>query len=219
MTLINCSGYRNGSSNYSVPYALDPGKILTVTNCLVYGKMGTLFNAVLTTNSWQRPDSMTISDFISLDTTGVRGPRKSDGSLPEVTFMHLNPASQLVDAGTVIPGRLYLGTAPDLGAFENGLILGLKNEVNHQVGYYLSNNYPNPFNPSTEIAYQVPVSGHVTLTIYNSLGKEVRTLVNEEKSAGTYYCNFNAVNLASGIYFYNLKSGNYSQTKKMILLK
>ena len=219
MTLINCSGYRNKSKNYSVPIALDSGKVLTITNCLVYGPLGVLYNPVLTTNSWMRPDSVTMSDFVSLDTSGVRGPRKPDGSLPDVTFMHLAPASQLIDAGTIIPGRMYLGAAPDLGAFENGLILGPKNEVNHQVGYYLSNNYPTPFNPSTEIAYQVPVSGHVTLTIYNLLGKEILTLVNEEKSAGTYYCTFNAVNLSSGIYFYNLKTDNYSQTKKMILLK
>jgi hypothetical protein len=219
MTLINCTGYRNGAKNYSVVSALDTGKVLTVTNCLVYGSMGTLLSAVLTTNSWQRADSVATTDFISLDTTGVRGPRKPDGSLPEVTFMHLNPSSKLIDAGTIIPGRMYLGSAPDLGCFENGLILDLKNEVNHQVGYYLSNNYPNPFNPSTEISYQVPASSHITLIIYNILGKEVETLVNEDKSAGTYYVKFNAGNLASGIYFYTLKTNDYVQTKKMILMK
>jgi hypothetical protein len=219
MTLINCSAYNNKSKNYSVPLPLDSGKVLALTNCLVYGVMGTLYNPVLITNTWQLTDSVTVSDFISLDTTGVRGPRKTDGSLPDLPFMHLASDSHLIDAGTIIPGRFYLGTAPDLGCFEDGLILGLKNEVNHHVGYYLSNNYPNPFNPSTQIAYQVPASGHVTITIFNSLGKEIRTLVNEEKSAGTYYLNFNASNLASGIYFYNLKTGNFSQTKKMILLK
>jgi len=219
MTLINCTGYRNGALNYSVVSALDSGKVLTVTNCLVYGNMGTLLNAVLTTNSWQRSDSVTIHDFISLDTTGVRGMRKPDGSLPDVAFMHLAQGSHLIDAGTIIPGRLYAGNAPDMGCFENGLILGLKNEVNHKVGYYLSNNYPNPFNPSTEIAYQVPSLTHVTLTIYNILGKVIETLVNEDKKEGTYYVKFNASNLASGIYLYSLKTGEYTQTKKMILMK
>jgi hypothetical protein len=165
------------------------------------------------------PDSVRISDFVSIDTSGVRGPRKPDGSLPDVAFMHLTHGTHLIDAGTIIPGRPYNGPAPDLGCFETDTTTGLKNEVNHKVGYYLSNNYPNPFNPSTEIAYQVPFSGHVTLTVFNTLGKEVVTLVNEEKIAGTYYIKFNAVNLASGIYFYNLKTDNYSQTKKMILLK
>ena len=220
MTLYNCTGYRNFGKNYSVVSALDSGKVLTVTNCLVYGVMGSLLsNAVLTTNSWMRSDSVTRTDFVSLDTASVRGPRKPDGSLPEVAFMHLATGSTLIDAGTIIPGRLYLGTAPDLGCFENGLILDLKNEVNHQVGYYLSANYPNPFNPSTEISYQVPASSHVTLTIYNILGKVVDILVNEDKSAGTYYVKFNAVNLASGIYFYSLNTDNYVQTKKMILMK
>jgi hypothetical protein len=220
MTLINCSGYRNLSKNYSVPAALDSGKVLTVTNCLVYGPLGSLYNPVLTTNSWMLPDSVRMTDFVSLDTTGVRGQRKPDGSLPDVAFMHLTPGTHLINSGTIIPGRPYIGKAPDLGCFESAdSITGLKNEVIHKVGYYLSNNYPNPFNPSTVIAYQVPESGHVTLTVFNILGKEVATLVNEEKSAGSYYLQFNAGNLASGIYFYNMKTENYSQTKKMILMK
>jgi hypothetical protein len=220
ITLINCTSYRNTGKNYSVVLALDSGKVLTVTNCLVYGSMGTLLLAVLTTNSWMLPDSVVSSDFVSLDTSGVRGARKPDGSLPDVDFMHLTHGTHLVNSGTIIPGRPYNGKAPDLGCFEtDDTLTALKNEVNHKVGYYLSNNYPNPFNPSTIIAYQVPVSGHVTLTVYNALGKEIVTLVNEEKIAGAYYINFNAHNLASGIYFYNLKSDNFSQTKKMILLK
>ena len=220
ITLINCTGYRNTGKNYSVILALDSGKVLTVTNCLVYGPMGTLVLAVLTTNSWMLPDSVMSSDFVSLDTSGVRGPRKPDGSLPDVNFMHLTHGTHLVNSGTIIPGRPYNGKAPDLGCFEtDDTLTALKNEVIHKVGYYLSNNYPNPFNPSTQIAYQVPVSGHVTLTVYNALGKGIVTLVNEEKIAGSYYINFNARNLASGIYFYNLKTDNYSQTKKMILLK
>jgi hypothetical protein len=220
MTLINCTGYHNGSKNYSVPLSLDSGKVLTVTNCIVYGSLGTLVLPVLTTNSWMLPDSVKISDFVSLDTSGVRGERKPDGSLPDVNFMHLTNGTHLINSGTIIPGRPFNGKAPDLGCFEtDDTLTALKNEVNHKVGYYLSNNYPNPFNPSTEIVYQVPVSGQVTLTVFNTLGKEVTTLVNESKIAGTYYIKFNAVNLASGIYFYNLKTDNYSQTKKMILLK
>jgi hypothetical protein len=219
MTLINCSGYRNGSKNYSVVSALDSGKVLTVTNCLVYGAMGTLYNAVLTTNSWMLSDSVRISDFVSLDTSGVRGNRKPDGSLPDIKFMHLVKGSHLIDAGTIIPGRSYNGVAPDLGCFESDTTTGLKNEVNHKVGYYLSNNYPNPFNPSTEFAYQIPAFSHVTLKVYNILGKEVETLVNEDKREGTYYIKFNANNLSSGIYFYTLQTENYTQTKKMILMK
>lgn len=219
MTLINCTGYRNGSKNYSVPAALASGKVLTVTNCLVYGVTGTLYNPVLTTNSWMLADSVSIADFISLDTSGVRAPRKPDGTLPDITFMHLASGSQLINAGTIISGRPYAGAAPDLGCFETGTTVGLKNEVNHKVGYYLSNNYPNPFNPSTEIAYQIPEAKHVKLTVYDLVGKEAAVLVNEYKREGTYYIKYDASGLSSGFYIYTLQTDNYIKSKKMILLK
>ena len=85
--------------------------------------------------------------------------------------------------------------------------------------YSLKQNYPNPFNPSTTISYQIPKSGHVTLKVYNALGKEVATLVNEEKSVGRYSIDFSAQGLSSGIYFYSIRSGSFFETKKMMLLK
>jgi len=85
--------------------------------------------------------------------------------------------------------------------------------------YELTQNYPNPFNPSTKISWQSPVSSHQTLKVYDVLGNEVATLVNEEKPVGSYEVNFNANGLSSGIYFYKLQSGSFVETKKMILLK
>jgi hypothetical protein len=85
--------------------------------------------------------------------------------------------------------------------------------------FSLSQNYPNPFNPNTVISYQLPVNGNVTLKVYDILGNEIATLVNEEKPAGEYEVEFNGSNLPSGIYFYQLKAEQYSETKKMILLK
>ncbi len=85
--------------------------------------------------------------------------------------------------------------------------------------YELSQNYPNPFNPSTSIKYSIGKNGLVTLKIYNILGKEVVTLVNGVKTAGSYEIIFNAHNLSSGVYFYKLQSGNYNETKKFILMK
>jgi len=89
--------------------------------------------------------------------------------------------------------------------------------------FVLYQNYPNPFNPSTKISWQSPVGSHQTLRIYNLLGSEVATLVNEYKSAGTYEVEFQSTvdnrQLASGIYYYQLKAGDFVQTKKMILLK
>jgi len=83
----------------------------------------------------------------------------------------------------------------------------------------LVQNYPNPFNPSTTIHYEIPNNGFVTLKVYDILGREVKTLVNQYESKGRYDVNFNAVNLASGIYIYRLQSGSFISTKKMLLLK
>lgn len=85
--------------------------------------------------------------------------------------------------------------------------------------YSLEQNYPNPFNPSTTIKFRIPENSFVSLKVYNVLGKEVATLVNEEKNAGIFEVNFNANNLSSGVYFYKLETGNFVKTNKMILLK
>jgi photosystem II stability/assembly factor-like uncharacterized protein len=92
--------------------------------------------------------------------------------------------------------------------------------------YLLQQNYPNPFNPTTKISYQIPASLNpsqggtlVTLKVYDILGKEVATLVNQEKTAGTYEVNFSAGGLPSGVYIYKMKAGDFVETKKMILLK
>ena len=85
--------------------------------------------------------------------------------------------------------------------------------------YILTQNYPNPFNPNTTINFTLPNNEFVTLKVYNVLGSEVATLVNRELTAGSYKFDFNASNLASGIYLYELKAGNFSQIKKMNLLK
>ena len=85
--------------------------------------------------------------------------------------------------------------------------------------YKLSQNYPNPFNPTTEINFSIPASGNVSLAVYNVLGQKVATLVNKELTAGAYKYQFDASNLTSGIYFYKLQANNYSQVRKMLLLK
>ena len=85
--------------------------------------------------------------------------------------------------------------------------------------YEMSQNYPNPFNPSTTIKYSIMADGLVTLKVYDVLGSEVTTLINENKQAGFYEAVFNASSLANGVYFYRLQSGDFVATKKMVLLK
>jgi hypothetical protein len=83
----------------------------------------------------------------------------------------------------------------------------------------LFQNYPNPFNPTTLIKYQLPVDGNIKIRLYNSIGEEIRTLVNEDKPAGIYEFQFNSTGIASGIYYYRIDSGNFTDTKKLIVLK
>ena len=85
--------------------------------------------------------------------------------------------------------------------------------------FELEQNYPNPFNPSTTIDYSIPKSGLVTIKIYDVLGKEVKTLVNNIKSAGNYSVEFNATKFASGIYYYRMQTNDFIETKKLILIK
>jgi hypothetical protein len=85
--------------------------------------------------------------------------------------------------------------------------------------YTLHQNYPNPFNPSTTIAFSLPRSASASLKVYDMLGREVGTLVNGYTTSGMHEIQFNAANLASGIYLYRLTSGNFTEVKKMMLVK
>jgi hypothetical protein len=85
--------------------------------------------------------------------------------------------------------------------------------------YQLSQNYPNPFNPTTEIEYSVPNAGDVSIKVYNNLGEEVATIIEASQHAGSYAATFNASGLSSGVYYYQLQSGNVTLTKKFVLLK
>ncbi|MBK8946740.1 MAG: T9SS type A sorting domain-containing protein [Ignavibacteriae bacterium] len=99
----------------------------------------------------------------------------------------------------------------------------LSNIDNHyhliEAEYLLSQNYPNPFNPTTIINYSLKKEGFTTLKIYDILGSEITTLVSENKFAGSYTIEFDGSNLSNGVYFYTINSGNFHQTKKMILIK
>ncbi len=100
------------------------------------------------------------------------------------------------------------------------LTVGIEKEANLIPNTYsLDQNYPNPFNPSTQISFSVPETGFYNLKVYDILGKEVATLVNEELSAGKYRVDFNASNLASGTYIYSLKGNNVNLSHKMLLVK
>ena len=117
-------------------------------------------------------------------------------------------------------GGLLQGTPDEIFVYEIGLTTDVSINNNPQIGFSdLRQNYPNPFNPATTIKYQIPEVSFVTIKVYDVLGNEVTTLVNEEKPAGSYEVEFDGAGLPSGIYFYQLKADSYIETKKMVLLK
>jgi hypothetical protein len=129
-------------------------------------------------------------------------------AIPGVSLFNQNSPSS--ETGWFYNSYFYQGTSVD-------------DDLISDMDFYLAQNYPNPFNPSTNIRYQIPEAGFVTLKIYDVLGREVATLVEEEKPAGSYEILFRSIldnkPLTSGIYLYKLSADSYTETKKMILLK
>ena len=150
--------------------------------------------------------------------------------LQQVYSNLINVGSELIDAVDISSNGLFIvgyGTN-SLTSLDEGYLLAVNgitsiNELdNNPLDFSLSQNYPNPFNPSTVISYQLPVSNNVKLKVFDVLGNEVATLVDEYKPAGSYEVEFNVAYeslRASGVYFYQLKAGAFIQTKKMLLMK
>lgn len=152
---------------------------------------------------------------------------------PDLAILDIsNPSQPSIILTQMVPDEIWGADATDdyiyLAAYGAGLhiydnpfgtVTSQQHSFKPPYDYILKQNYPNPFNPSTTIRYSIPESGNVTLKIFNTLGEEVATLVDEFKAAGDHTVNFDAVNLSSGIYFYRLQSGNKIQAKKMMLLR
>ncbi len=121
-----------------------------------------------------------------------------------------------------ITGNVYLVSERQNGIMitKYGIPIGVQN-INSEIPgkFSLSQNYPNPFNPTTNIEFSIPKSSFVKLVVYDMLGREVETLVSKDLKAGTYKADWNASGYTSGVYFYKIISGDYSETKKMILVK
>ena len=162
-------------------------------------------------------DSTWIWNIHSNMWTGLAGkPNAVSNMFQSVAIKKINDTVKVFCAGgyngtTGLANLDVIGCGPTL--------TGIIGNIGTPLNYELSQNYPNPFNPVTKINYALPKSGIVTLKIYDVLGREVMTLVNEMKSAGNYSIDFNGANLSSGIYFYTLKSGDFTSVKKMTLIK
>ena len=139
------------------------------------------------------------------------------------TLCHLSPGSPCIDMGN--PAKEYNdsdGSRNDMGAYGWSGITSVKQK--NQVyflpeKFILYQNYPNPFNPKTFITYELPTITHVELSIYNLLGQQIVTLVNQKQTAGRYCVEWNAIAFASGMYYYRIEAGDFQDVKKMVLLK
>jgi hypothetical protein len=123
--------------------------------------------------------------------------------------------TQSDDTHILSPGRSVVYTSIPSGE----LVLEVRSEQSMPKEFALYQNYPNPFNPETEVRYQIPEVSFVTLKVFNVLGEEVATLVNELRHAGNHTAKFDASTLPSGIYFYRMTAGKFTQTKKLALMK
>jgi ligand-binding sensor domain-containing protein len=117
-------------------------------------------------------------------------------------------------------GNTWIGTNNGVAIYNETGIVNIKNIYQLQAqDFELLQNYPNPFNPTTKIKFAIPKSGNVRLKVFDQLGREVRTLVNGELTAGSYEYEFDGSGLASGVYFYRIETGSFVETKKMLLIK
>jgi hypothetical protein len=142
-----------------------------------------------------------------------------DGKLPLKYAVSNSDSHPNSDATAFVAPQLVKEVLDAATAYEFK-ISGIANGSNNTVlDFSLKQNYPNPFNPSTVISYSLPQASYIKLIIYNTLGQTIKVLENGFRNAGNYSINFNLANLPSGIYFYRLEAGQYTQVKKMILIK
>lgn len=153
---------------------------------------------------------------------GYKFRQTTDGGKNWITTDFLLPIPGVQDMRYNIFGDLFLAGGGNMLMIPSNQVFSpeIKNTSNESVSeYYLSPSFPNPFNSSSTIKYYIPTTSQVTIKIFNTLGEEIETLVDEIKSTGTYQITWNAQGLTSGVYFYRLQSGTFTETKKMILLK
>lgn len=192
MTLYNNFAYANGTNYGMNSIALDAGNVMTVKNCIsltaagAAGSTSFVSGAIVQNNSWQSPFTTNLSDFISLDTTGMRGPRKSDGSLPDVAFGKLILGSDLIDGGQNV-GLPFKGVAPDLGPFETNFVSPVTYTFTGNGNWSLTSNWQSNAVPPANLVSgsQIiinPSSGECLLDVPYTVSPGVTITVNAGKS-------------------------------------
>jgi hypothetical protein len=180
-------------------------------NIIISGGQGLLG----TISNWKFDTSGTIINIKNLSFSGYSN----------IASYCIKPST---DTGFVISGNAFISSINNAdaliiktdSAFNTPLITGIRNiGSGYPEDFKLEQNYPNPFNPVTKISYSIAKQGLVTLKIYDMLGREIKTLVNEVKTPRAYIVDFNGSNFASGVYFYKIQAGDFMQVKRMVLIK
>jgi hypothetical protein len=212
MILYNCTGYKNGGPAGKGNFGMnnnDPanGEVMIVKNSVSYlGGTSDVFRAVaqLTANSWQDGHVVTDADFAAVDSIGLRGPRKADGSLPDINFMHLASGSDLIDAGVSV-GLSFNGAAPDLGCFETGgaFIARMRPSAAEQMDKPDAQLqvWPNIVTGESSVRFVLPSAGTVRVSLIDASGREIRQLWQGRVACRQLYqASLKRAGLAAGVY-------------------
>lgn len=195
--------YLAGTDTAGIYTSTDGGTIWNRVNTSSYPLLGGLEVAVSGSNAFY---ATTYGCFVSND-NGITWNRRNEGTPGNPLYIYI-ANGYVYMAGM----RTYRRPLAELVGVQN-----ISTEV--PSAYSLSQNYPNPFNPTTNIRYAIPKSGMVKLVVFDALGREVETLVNKSQQAGTYEASFNGSALTSGVYFYKLSVGDFTDTKRMLIIK
>lgn len=218
MTVYNCTGFRNGGADFSIASALASGQTATVKNCVLAKGTNSLGSFVVqTSNSWNSNFTVTDDDFLSLDTTGVSGPRKADGSLPDIQFVHLAKGSDLINAGIDL-GLKFNGSKPDLGCFETEVTDDIpsfktKKENIFNLKILKSNN------SQLNICFETKEMSDYSCSIWNMNGSKVWGRGNRYPNNGKTVENLQIYTsqLPTGIYLFKLTSEGKNQTERILI--
>lgn len=216
---------RTGGNINHVGFALlNAGATLNIDNNCYYSASGpNNYHAYWLTSGYN-----TLADYKTAATPHEQNSVFYDVNFVSTTDLHVTGSSlgntNLI--GTPIVGitrdfdnDLRNAVAPYKGADEGNVPLSVTSNPSVITKYDLSQNYPNPFNPTTNIKFAIPKSGHVSLKVFDIMGREMVSLINENLETGEYEVSLNGSNLNSGVYFYQLKAGNFVSTRRMMLIK
>jgi Secretion system C-terminal sorting domain len=226
----------NGTNWIQVNNGLtDPGvHVLTVSGSNIFaGSVGGAYISKNNGTNWTQVING-MPDYHSVLSFTVSGTNIFAGTSDKGVFLSTNNGTNWTQVNNGFPdttttvfslavcgANIYAGTEFS-GIWQRPLseLVSVSKEVNESPkDYNLSQNYPNPFNPSTVISYSLPSASNVKLIVYNTLGQTIKVFDNSFKNSGNYSINFNASDLPSGVYFYKLEAGQFSQIKKMMLIK